>query len=192
MPRTKGYLIGSVSNDANRLAKRTKHGRDGGSIEQRARPTTERLRQAGTDFVRGETGQITMRDSPLERALARHVLTRPQYAAGQKYRHHWYHAGLCDPLASISLDHIFAGDLGNVSGMARTENEVFHRRRYREAVEVIGKIGSHVLESAVCREIALEQIGYMLGWSFRQNAYAAAAERMKDALDKLCELWGIE
>jgi hypothetical protein len=160
-------------------------------VEQRARPTPERVRQAARDFARGDTGQITMRDSPLERAFARNVVTREQYAAGQKYRHHWYHAGLCDPLGSMDLTRIFASDLGSFSGMARTENQVFHRQRYREAVAAIGKIGSHVLESAVCREIALEQVGYSLGWGSRAQAYAAAAERMKNALDELCRLWGI-
>jgi hypothetical protein len=76
--------------------------------------------------------------------------------------------------------------------MARTENQVFHRQRYREAVAAAGKIGSHVLEWAVCREISLEHVGYTLGWASRAQAYAAAAERMKDALDTLCKLWGME
>ena len=61
----------------------------------------------------------------------------------------------------------------------------------REAAAAIGKIGSHVLEWSVCREIALEQVGYTLGWGSRPQAYAAAAERMKNALDELCKLWGI-
>jgi hypothetical protein len=39
--------------------------------------------------ARGHTGQIAMRDSPLESALARDALTPEQYSAGQKYRHHW-------------------------------------------------------------------------------------------------------
>jgi hypothetical protein len=75
--------------------------------------------------------------------------------------------------------------------MAKTENQVFHRQRYREAVQAAGKIGSHVLEWAVCREVALEQVGHALGWSSRPQAYAAALERMKAALDELCKLWGI-
>lgn len=159
---------------------------------RRGQPTPQRIRHAGADFFRGDTGQITMRDSPLERAFARNVVSRQQYAAGQKYRHHLYHAGLCDPLGSMDLNRVFASNLGDFSGMARTENQVFHRQRYREAVEILGKIGSHVLESAVCREIALEQVGYLLGWSSRPQAYAAAVERMKNALDELCELWGLE
>jgi hypothetical protein len=160
-------------------------------LEQRARPTAERIRRAGSDFERGHTGQITMRDSPLERALARNVITQEQYLAGQKYRHHWYHAGLAGPVGSLNLDRIFATDLGGFSGMAKTESQVFHRQRYREAGQAVGKIGSHVLDWTACREAPLDQVGYTLGWSTRPQAYAAAAERMKTALDVLCKLWGI-
>jgi hypothetical protein len=157
----------------------------------RAAPTPERLRRAGGDFDVGETGRITMRDSPLERALARKIITLGQYSAGQKYRHHWYHAGLSGRLRSPELDRVFAVDAASLSGMAKTEFEVFHRLRYREAVQAVGKIGSHVLDAAVCRELALDKVGYSLGWSSRPQAYAAAAERMKLALDELCKLWDL-
>jgi hypothetical protein len=160
-------------------------------VEHRALPTPERVRRAGRDFERGDTGQITMRDSPLERAFARNIITQEQYSAGQKYRHHWYHAGLADPLVSVDLSRIFANDLGSFSGMAKSEQQLFHRQRYREATQSAGKIGSHVLDWAVCREVVLEQVGYSLGWSSRAQAYAAAVERMKAALDELCKLWGV-
>src|SRR5262245_35622166 len=153
------------------------------AVERRALPTPERLRRAGKDVARGNSGQITMRHAPLERAFARGALTAEQYSAGQKYRHHWYHAGLSGGLISVGL--------GAYAGMAKTERQVFHRQRYREAVQVLGKISSHVLEWAVCREFGLEQIGQALGWTSRPQAYAAALERMKAALDELCRLWGI-
>jgi Domain of unknown function (DUF6456) len=158
---------------------------------QRAEPTVERMRRAGTDVERGDTGQITMRDSPLERLLARKVVSAEQYSAGQKYRHHWYHAGLSDQLESVDLSRVFATDFGAFSGMPKTESQLFHRQRYREAVTAIGKIGSHVLDWTVCREIELDQVGNSLGWSSRAQAHAAAVERMKAALDELCRLWGI-
>jgi hypothetical protein len=160
-------------------------------VERRALPTPERMRRAGPDVERGHSGQITMRDAPLERAFARNAITAEQYSAGQKYRHHWYHAGLAGHLESVDLNRVLAIDLGAYAGMAKTENQVFHRQRYREAVQAAGKIGSHVLEWAVCREVALEQVGQALGWSSRPQAYAAALERMKAALDELCQLWGI-
>src|SRR5947209_2842748 len=98
-------------------------------LNQRARPTRERLDKSEGDFERGDTGQLTMRDSPLERALSRKMITDEEYAAGQKYRHHWYHAGLCDPLASMDLAHIFASNHGGSSGMAKSETQQFHRQR---------------------------------------------------------------
>src|SRR5260370_34338431 len=79
-------------------------------VERRALPTPERLRRAGADVARGHTGQIPMRDSPLERAFARNALTPGQYSAGQKYRPHWYHAGLADRLESVQLKRIDALD----------------------------------------------------------------------------------
>jgi hypothetical protein len=157
----------------------------------RAQPTAQRMRRAGGDFQRGDTGQITMRDAPLERAFVRGVLTQEQFSAGQKYRHHWYHAGLAEPLVSLDLERVLAVDLGAFSGMARTERQVFHRQRYREAVQAVGKIGSHVLEWTVCRDIPFEEVGNTLGWSSRPQAYAAAVERLRIALDQLCRLWGI-
>ena len=160
-------------------------------LNQRGRPTAERMRRARGQFTRGHSGQITMRDSPLERALARNIINAEQYAAAQKYRHHWFHAGLSGALVSVDLTRVFAGTPGTASAMMPTENQVFHRERYREATQVIGKIGAHVLECVACREIRLEEVGYTLGWRFRQQAYAAAAERLKDALDELCRIWGI-
>ncbi len=173
-----------------RPKKRRKPARGRKALEQGASPTPERMRRAGEDFQRGDTGQITFGDNPLERAFARGTITREQYSVGQKFRQHWYHAGLSDPLRSISLDRVVAVDFGDFSGMAKTERQVFHRQRYREAVQAVGKIGSHVLEWVVCREIGFEQVGYTLGWSSRPQAYAAGVERTKTALDELCRLWG--
>jgi hypothetical protein len=160
-------------------------------LEPRAAPTPERLRRAGTDFARGDTGQFTLGDNPLDRSLARGVITREQYLVAQKYRHHWYHAGLAERLESVDLNVPSGIDPINYSGMAKSEAQVFHRQRYRDAVQTIGKIGAQVLDWVVCHDVALEQMGYALGWSSRPQAYAAAVERMKTALDALCELWGV-
>jgi Domain of unknown function (DUF6456) len=163
----------------------------GQADKERAEPTAERMRRAGAHFERGDTGQITMRDSPLERLRARNVITQEQYAAAQKYRHHWYHAGLSDPLGSRDLHHVAATDFWNFTGIPKSEQQLFHRQRYREAVQAAGKLGSHVLDWSVCREVELERVGNTLGWSSRPQAYAAAVERLKMALDELCRLWGI-
>ena len=159
-------------------------------------PTPERIRRA-QGFVergnlgRGRTGVVTVRDSPIERARSRNVISQAQYTAALKYRHHWYRAGLASPLSSVELNRIFATDMTSFSGMARTEAQVFHRQRYREAVQHIGMIGASVVEQVACQEVSLEQAGYKLGWGSKPQAIAAATERMKSALDRLVELWGV-
>ena len=155
-------------------------------------PTAERLRRAGQDFDRGETGQVTLRDSPLERARRREVITSQQFNAGVKFRHHWYHAGLSESIGSIDLNRIFARDLTAYSGMARTEAQVFHRQRYREACRTLGLKREYVLSWAICREETLEKIGTALGWNNRPQAIAAATELLRDGLDALALLWGVD
>src|SRR5262249_37271096 len=136
-------------------------------------------------------GVVTMGDSPIERALARKNMSEPQYTAALKYRHHWYRAGLASPLSSVELNRIFARDLTNFSGMAKTETQVFHRQRYREAVQHVGMIGAAVVEQGVWPEISLEQGAHKVGGGTKAQAIAAATERMKAALDRLVELWGV-
>jgi hypothetical protein len=155
-------------------------------------PTVERVRRAGGDIDRGATGQLTMRDSPLERAHRRDVITTQQFNAGIKFRHHWYHAGLSGNLGWIELDRVFARDLTSYSGMAKTEAQVFHRERYREACRALGLKREFVLSWAICREEPLEKIGLALGWSHAPQAIAAATELLRDGLDALALLWGVD
>jgi hypothetical protein len=155
-------------------------------------PTAERLRRAGEDFDRGQTGQVTLRDSPLERAHRRNVIISQQFNAGVKFRHHWYHASLSENIGSIDLNRIFARDLGGYSGMAKTEAQVFHRQRYREACRALGLKREYVLSWAICRDEPLEKIGAALGWNNRPQAIAAATELLRDGLDALALLWGVD
>jgi hypothetical protein len=149
------------------------------------------MRRAGTDFTRGASGQIRIGDNPLDRAFARGVITREQYLVAQKYHHHWYYSGLAERLETPDLNGRFLKDPRSYSAMPQGEAQLFHRQRYREAVQTIGKIGSQILDWVICHDVGLEQAGYALGWSSRPQAYAAAVERMRTALDALCRVWGV-
>src|SRR5215470_17242188 len=86
--------------------------------------TPERLRHAQGFVERGNPGRgrggiVTMRDAPIERALARKTISQSQYTAAVKYRHHWYRAGLASPLSSVELNRIFATDMANYSDLSR-------------------------------------------------------------------------
>ena len=161
------------------------------AVEQRARPTPERIRRAGADFERGDTGQITMRDSPLERARARNLITHQQYSVGQKYRHHWYHAGQAPTISSLDLDRIFSGGDGGPAGMPKSEGQVFHRQRWREAQQCLGLRSAAIVDNFVCKEDNLETCGNVLGWTNKPQAIAGASEILRDAGYRLAKLWGI-
>lgn len=158
-------------------------------------PTPERLRHAGGAVEVGDDGQgtrvYTFRDAPVERMHARGALEPKEYAALMKFKAHWTHAGLTPSIGSIDLARVFAADPLGYSGMAKTERQVFHRQRYREAVQHIGLRAALVVERVVCAEQTLEMAGLALNWKTPAQARAAATELLRDAGERLAKLWGI-
>jgi hypothetical protein len=159
----------------------------------RAKPTAERLARAGPDIFTDDVQRQWLRDSPLERAFSRGVITPGQYNAALKYRHHWHHAGLSDPLSSVDLNRIFASDVSGFSGMSKTDNQYFHRQRYREAYRALSEVLADpgIVDRIVCREERLDDVGRRLGWRSKPQAIAAATQALRVALDRLRKLWGL-
>jgi hypothetical protein len=158
-------------------------------------PTPERLLKTDGFYVVGDDQQgakiVTVRDTPLDRMFSRNVLGGAEYGALQKYKLHWYHAGLEASLGSLDLDRVFSSDPGAMSGMAKTERQVHHRRQYREARKLLGHRVGIVVDNVACAENSLELAGYSIGWTNKPQAIAAATEMMRDAGYRLARLWGI-
>jgi hypothetical protein len=158
-------------------------------------PTAERLAKADGHVDIGDDGQghriYTLRDSPLERLASRGAVAPKEYSALMKFKQHWTHAGLQPSIGSIDLTRVFASDPAGGSGMAKTERQVFHRQRYREAVQLIGLRAALVVERVVCAEHSVEAAGFALNWRTPAQARAAATELLRDAGERLARLWGI-
>lgn len=158
-------------------------------------PTAERLARAEGHVEVGDDGQghriYTLRDSPLERMASRGTVAPKEYSALMKFKQHWTHAGLQPSIGSIDLSRVFASDPAGGSGMAKTERQVFHRQRYREAVQLIGLRAALVVERVVCAEQSVETAGFALNWRTPAQARAAATELLRDAGERLARLWGI-
>jgi hypothetical protein len=133
----------------------------------------------------------TIRDAPLERMFARQAIGGTEYAALQKYRHHWYHAGLEAGLGSVDLNRIFSSDPGSMSGMAASERQAHHRQQWRQARDKLGSRTGGLVDSIVCAEDTIEAAGYRMGWRNKPQAIAAATEMLRDAGYRLAKLWGI-
>lgn len=165
-------------------------------LEIHGSPTDERLRRADADYQLGgeDRGVKTyvMRDTPLDRALKKKIITGAEHSALQKYRHHWYHAGQAPYIGSIDLNRIHAGSDGGPAGMPKSEGQVFHRQRWREAQETLGMRSAAIVDRFVCDELSLEDCGYsILGFSNKPQAIAGAQTIISDAGFRLAKLWGI-
>jgi hypothetical protein len=165
------------------------------SIEIHGSPTPERLRMAGNDFALGGEDRgiktYTMRDSPLDRIFARRSLSGSEYAALQKYFHHWHHAGLQATVGSVDLNRIFSSDPASMSGMAKTEAQAHHRKQWREARALIGIETGIVVDYVVCAGSSLEAAGTHIGYNSPFRAREAALKHVQRAGDMLERHWGL-
>jgi hypothetical protein len=154
-----------------------------------------RLRFAEGHYTVGDDkqgGKIhTMRDQPLDRMFARQAITGAEYAALQKYHHHWHCAGLEMSLVSADLNRVFASDPGSLSGMAKTEAQAHHRKQWRDARAALGLRVAIIVDSVACAGNSLEVAGYAVGWRSKPQAIAAATEMLRDGGYRLARLWGI-
>lgn len=157
--------------------------------------TIERIRQSGGHFAVGDDKQggktWTMMDSPLERMATQGRLSKTEYDGLVKYRIHWFRAGLQPTLGSVDPNRIFASDPSSFSGMAKSEAQVFHRQKWREACELLGHRAGIVVDNVVCAEQSALSAGMCIGWKNRPQAEAAAIEILRDAGYRLAKHWGL-
>lgn len=116
---------------------------------------------------------------------------RNEYSALQKYKHHWFSAGLECALGSADLNRVFASDPGSMSGMAKTERQAHHRHQWREARDMIGHKPGIILDNVVCADTSLEVAGWSVGYNSRTQARDKAEQVLRECGQKLAKFWGI-
>jgi hypothetical protein len=174
-------------------------------IERRSDgPTAERLLKASGHYHVGDDKQggriYQFHDSALDRLYSRltrgagrrdEEQLRSEYIALQKYKHHWFSAGLQSALGSADLNRIFASDPGSMSGMAKSEKQAHHRQQYRNARDLIGHKPGIVVDNVVCADTSLETAGWSIGYNSRTSARGHAERILRQSAHKLAALWGI-
>jgi hypothetical protein len=160
-------------------------------------PTKERLAKAAGFYVVGDDQQGTriyhFRDTPLNRLYSRMATADKSEAskrqlnleqlALQKYRNHWYYAGLEASLSSVDPGRTYASDPSNFSGMAKSERQVTHRQACRNAYKAmekaLGKTETHkmfiLLDNFVCYEHDRGIASGMSPYLFRKKIRSGAA-----------------
>lgn len=168
-------------------------------------PTAERLLKAQNHVHVGDDRQgqkiYQFHDSTMDRLYSRLTRAtksraleeglRSEYIALQKYKHHWFSAGLQSALGSADLNRIFASDPGSMSGMAKSEKQAHHRQQYREARDLIGHKPGIVVDNVVCAETSLEVAGWSIGYNSRTTARDNGERILRESARRLAKLWGI-
>jgi hypothetical protein len=161
-------------------------------------PTPERLRHAGGAVEVGRdqrgipTGIRTMRDAPIERALARGAISQVQYDAAVRYRRNWYQSGLAGSLQSIDPNRVYASDCTSYGHFARSEAQQHFRDERYAAVKCVGLLSAAILDEVVCCEVSLKKLGEKFGWKSGARGIEAVEKLVSDSLDRLAKLWGME
>jgi len=160
-------------------------------------PTKERL--CGIPFEIGDTGTITIRQNPIERAIRRGTFTDRQGRAAEKFYMHWYRAGLAGHMGSADPLKIF-GSSGDYSRLCATEMAEFHYNRViralaaiEERMDAAGFRKDHarqLMGSVICQEIPFAEAGQKLGFT-GTAAEVMARTYMRGNLNILIKEWGL-
>jgi hypothetical protein len=132
-----------------------------------AGPTEQRLHKAGEFFQvagRGRSGRrLTMLDDALGRAWVREIISAQEYAALRRYALHWVAGGLQGPMGSVDLNRIYAHDPAAMSGLAKSEAQLDHKRCYYAAKDHLGFRPSYVADQVACFGRNLLETGLSMG-----------------------------
>lgn len=100
---------------------------------------------------RGRTIRIRAKkiatQTPLDRYLKRRQITPLQHKAGSTLFNDWYKSGL-SPRLVADPSRMNVGE--TTYGMAATERQAHHRKRYRQAIQAVGIMWSKELVACCC------------------------------------------
>jgi hypothetical protein len=150
-----------------------------------AGPTAERLSKAGSFFnITGRSRssrRIVMFDDALGRAWMRQKISAVEYSALRRYALHWVAGGLQGPLGSVDLNRVYAFDPTQMTGLARTEAQLDHKRTFYAAQDFIGFRPSYVATQVACFGRGLQETGETMGFRSAFRARERAGEILADA-----------
>lgn len=162
-------------------------------MDDPAGPTPERIKRAGQFFtVAGRARsarKFTFLDDALGRAWVRRNISGEEYSALRKYSLHWLAGGLQGHVGSVDLNRVLAFDPHGMSGLAKTEAQVDHRRLYYAARNEIGVRPAIVADQVACYDCNLTTVGRMLGYHSAARGREKVVELLSDAGYRLSKFW---
>ena len=130
--------------------------------------------------------RISMLDDELGRAWMREIISAQEFSALRRYALHWVAAGLQGPMGSVDLNRIYAHDPGAMSGLAKSEAQLDHKRCYYAAKDAMGFRPSYVADQVALFDRSLLETGLSMGlFKSPYRARLRAAQYLADAGSRL-------
>lgn len=163
-------------------------------------PTLERIKQASWDHIEvGDSGVITVRQSPIERAVRRGTFTERQGQAAEKFYQHWFRAGLAGSMGSADPLKVFSTSM-DFSRLCKTEMAEFNWFRVKEAMATIAEKmdnagfradhAQRLMWLIVCQEVPFAEAGQAIGFN-GDSSDVMARTYMRANLNILIAAWGL-
>lgn len=157
-----------------------------------AAPTAERAVKAGAHMRQDAVRAYHCEDSPIERLATRRALDPDDAGrnealrlAAARYYEHWYLSGM-SPIGAIDLDRGSVASGTRPAGMPATELALMHRRKFREALKVLGDEFRLVVDAVVLQEQDIETTGFAVArYKNRKQVAAIAMDRLCCGLERL-------
>lgn len=111
----------------------------------------------------------------------RRIISGEEYSALRRYALHWVAGGLQGPLGSVDLNRIYAFDPSAMSGLARSEAQLDHKRTYYAARKEIGFHPAYVADQVACFGRSLQEIGESMGFKSPFRARERAGQYLGSA-----------
>lgn len=135
---------------------------------------------------------------PFDALQARNLLDRQDpdgnarlWQAGDRLRRHW-HMSRLDGLSAFDFTRDSV-DTSSGAGVSPSEAALRHRDTLRSAMQAVGGRLWPYLSGAVIDARPLSDLRTLVGdTGHARTAEALALERLREALHRLCELWGIK
>ena len=114
------------------------------------------------------------------------------WQAGERFRRHW-HLGHMDGLAAFDFTRESVDGTGGASATTPSEAALRHRDAFRRAREAVGTRLLPYLDGMVIEgRTAASLRSLVTDTGHERTAETLVVERLREALDRLCDLWGMQ
>lgn len=129
--------------------------------------------------------------TPLDRYLARKMISARQFDAGDRFREDWHFAGLTARVVQSYAPKVNSSGRADAGyAMPAAERQLYARQRVRGAQKQLGRLAKPLIAVAI-EELNAEDLGKTAGYKQPGQARACGMTMLRLGLDMLADHYGL-